>query len=184
MRPSLRLLLLSATASLATGCEGPLFFAEAELEEVCKTEQRVTFPAAFPGIASIQQAFELPIGDTGASLPEGEMETELQLKVFEVTVTSGNADLGRIETASVTLRPTGSTTPVKLVDYQRPANTGTLTTLSLRASAPVDVLELARQETLELTFEARGQLPQQQWTASLRACASLRAKVDYFDIAF
>lgn len=184
MRPSLRILLLTATASLVTACEGPLFFAEAETEEICKTEQRVTFPAALPGTSSVQQTFELPIGDTGSALPEGDMESELRLKLFEVTATSNNVDLRSIESATLTLRQPGSTTGIRLVEYRRPSDTGPMTKLTLTASAPIDVLELAREDTLEMTFEARGALPQQEWTASLRACAGVRAKVDYFDLIF
>ena len=183
MRPSLRILLLTATASLLTACDGPLFFAEAETEEICKTESRVTFPAALPGTSSVQQSFELPIGDTGAALPEGDMESELRLKVFEITATS-NVDLRSIESATLTLRQPGSTTGIRLVEYRRPADSGPLTKITLTASAPIDVLELAREDTLEMTFEARGALPQQEWTASLRACAGLRSQVDYFDLIF
>lgn len=184
MRPSLRILLLTASASLVTACEGPLFFAEAEMEEICKTEPTVTFPAALPGTTSVQQTFELPIGDTGSSLPEGDLESELRLKVFEVTATSNNVDLRSIESATLTLRQPGSTTGIRLVEYRRPSDSGPLTKLTLTASAPLDVLELARENKLEMTFEARGALPQQEWTASLRACAGVRAKVDYFDLVF
>lgn len=183
MRPSHRILLLTATASLLTACEGPLFFAEAETEEICKTESRVTFPAALPGTSSVQQSFELPIGDTGSALPEGDLESELRLKVFELTATSG-VDLRSIESATLTLRQPGATTGIRLVEYRRPSDSGPLTKITLTASAPIDVLELAREDTLEMTFEARGSLPQQEWTASLRACAGLRAKVDYFDLIF
>jgi hypothetical protein len=183
MRPTIRTLLLSAAATLASGCDS-LFFVEAEAEEVCQTEQNVTFPGAFPGTASIQQSFELPIGDVGGTLPEGQMESELTLRLFEVTVTGGGADLRGIERASVVLQRPGTTETIKLIDYVRAENAPSGTTLTLAASAPVDVLELARQEQLQLNFEARGSLPQQSWTANLRACAGLRAKVDYFDLAF
>jgi hypothetical protein len=183
MRTPIRTLLFCAAATLASGCDS-LFFVEAEAEEVCKTEQNVSFPGALPGTASIQQSFELPIGDVGAGLPGGDMESELELKVFEVTVTGGGADLRSIERATVALRQPGTTTTITLIEYVRPANATSGTTLSLTATAPVDVLELARQESLELSFEARGSLPQQSWTANLRACAGVRAKVDYFDLAF
>lgn len=184
MRPSLRTLLLSAAATLASGCGGSPFFVEAETEEVCKTEQNIQFPAALPGTASIQQTFELPIGDMGASLPEGQMESELRLKVFEITVTGGGADLSGIERATVSLRQPGTTSALKVIDYTRPANLPSGQKLTLTATTPVDMLELARQDTLELSFEARGALPQQSWTASLRACAGLRARVEYFDLVF
>lgn len=184
MRPTLRALLLTATASLGTACGGPLFFVEAEIEEVCNREDDVSFPAAPSGISSIQQNFALPLGDIGASLPDGALETELHLKLFEVNVTHGDVDLSAIEHASVKLRPAGSGTPITLVEYQRPAGAGPLRTLALTASVPVDVMELAREEQLDLTFEARGALPQEQWTGSLRACAGVRAKVEYFDVVF
>ncbi|XXF77110.1 hypothetical protein P2318_29255 [Myxococcaceae bacterium GXIMD 01537] len=184
MRTPTRILLLTA-AALASGCGDSLFFVEAEVQEICKTEKSVTFPAALPGTASVQQTFELPIGDSGAALPEGTMDSDLRLKVFEVTATSGNVDLSQIESATVSIKKAGSTeAPIKLIEYRRPPNAGSLQKLSLTASAPVDVLELARQEQLDLTFEARGALPTQEWTASVRMCAGLRAKVDYFDLVF
>lgn len=185
MRTSLRILLLSS-AALVTGC-GPndsLFYVEADMQEVCKTESNIHFPAALPGTASVQQAFELPIGDTGSSLPDGKMTSSLQLKVFDVKATAGNPDLRGIESATVTLKQPGSTTPIKLIEYKRPATATSATELALTSSDAVDVLELARQQKLEFTFEARGSLPQQEWTADVRLCAGVRAKVDYFDVVF
>lgn len=183
MRPNLRTLLLTATASLGAAC-GPLFFVEAEIEEICNREDDISFPAAPPDTLTIQQDFELPLGDIGDSLPDGSLETELHLKLFEVSTANNGVDLSAIEYATVKLRPAGSATPIVLAEYQRPAGAGPLRTLSLTGSVPVDVMELAREEQLHLTFEARGALPPVEWTGSLRACAGVRAKVKYFDVVF
>jgi hypothetical protein len=46
------------------------------------------------------------------------------------------------------------------------------------------VPQLARDDRLELVFEAQGELPQQAWTANMQACAGLWAQVHYFHFIF
>ncbi len=184
MRPTLRVLVLTVAATLATGCDS-LFFVEAETEEICKTESSVSFPAAPPGTLSLRQAFSLPLGDVGESLPEGQMESELRLRLFEITALSGNPDLRGIEFATITAQPSDpAIAPIKLLDYQRPASGASANVISITGTNPVDVLALAREERLPLVFEARGSLPQQAWTAKVQICAGLRARVSYSDFIF
>ncbi len=177
---SLRALLLSATALLATGCDS-LFFIEAEAEEICKAEPNIEFPAAFPGTASVQQTLTFPLGDFADPLPaEADVETELRLKVFEVTA---DTDLSGIERASVSVRRPGTEEAILIGEYRR-TGTGATQTLRLTGSGAVDLLDLARQEELDFLFDARGSLPTRSWTATLRACAGVRAKASYFDLVF
>jgi hypothetical protein len=177
---SLRALLLSATALLATGCDS-LFFIEAEAEEICKAEPNIEFPAAFPGTASVQQTLTFPLGDFADPLPaEADVETELRLKVFEVTA---DTDLSGIERASVSVRRPGTEEAILIGEYRR-TGTGATQTLRLTGSGAVDLLDLARQEELDFLFDARGSLPTRSWTATLRACAGVRARASYFDLVF
>ncbi|MBZ4419316.1 hypothetical protein [Myxococcus sp. RHSTA-1-4] len=177
---SFRALLLSATALLATGCDS-LFFIEAEAEEICKAEPDVAFPAAFPGTTSVQQTLTFPLGDFSDPIPEeADVETELRLKVFEVTA---NTDLSGIERASVSVRRPGTEDTLLIGEYRRTSAAATQT-LRLSGSGAVDLLDLARQEELDFVFEARGSLPTQEWRATLRTCAGIRAKASYFDLVF
>lgn len=177
---SFRALLLCSTALFATGCDS-LFFIEAEAEEICKTEPDLEFPAAFPGTASVQQTLTFPLGDLSTPLPDdADVDTELRLKVFEVTA---DTDLSGIERASVSVRKPGTSDAILVGEYRR---TGTSPTrvIRLTSSGAVDLLDLGREEELDFIFDARGSLPIESWTATLRACAGVRARADYFDFVF
>lgn len=177
---SFRALLLSCLALLATGCDS-LFFIEAEAEEICKTEPGLEFPAAFPGTASVQQTLTFPLGDFADPLPEeADVETALRLKLFEV---AADTDLSGIERATVSVRKPGTEDTILIGEYRRTSTTATQT-LRLTGSGAVDLLDLARQEELDFVFDARGSLPTESWTASLKACAGIRAKASYFDLVF
>ncbi|HSP81854.1 MAG TPA: hypothetical protein VLQ93_25260 [Myxococcaceae bacterium] len=188
MRALPRVLLLSAATLLAPGCRklaDTLFVVDMEDEEICRTERSVSFPAAPPGAQSLQQSLQLPLGEMGASLPEGRLDTELRLRLFELNVTGGEASLEGIEYAKVSLRRPGSTEVIRtLLEYHRPSQVYSPTRLSLRGVEAVEVPQLARDSTVELVFEARGNLPQQPWTADIQACAGLWARVHYFDLLF
>lgn len=177
---SIRALLLSSLALCATGCDS-LFFIEAEAEEICKSEPNLQFPAAFPGTVSVQQTLTLPLGGFSDPLPkESDVETELRLKVFEVTA---DTDLSGIERATVAVRRPGTEAPLLIGEYRRTSTTATRT-LRLTGSGAIDLRDLARQKELDLVFNARGSLPTKSWTATLRACAGIRAKASYFDLVF
>lgn len=182
MRPSFRVL-LTTLPLLATGCSS-LFFVEAETEEICKLERALSFPGALPGTASVEKSIAFPIGNFGESLPEGDTESALRLQLFQLTATGGNPDLRGIESATVSMRKPGQSTPTKLLEYRRPANPPATQQISATGNESLDLLELARQEEVELLFEARGSLPPQDWTADFRACAGLRIQVNYFDLLF
>lgn len=178
---SLRALLLSATALLATGCDS-LFSIEAEAEEICKSEPDLSFPAALPITVSVERTLTFPLGDFADPLPEeADVETELRLKLFEVTA---DTDLSGIERATVSVRRPGtSEQPILIGEYRR-TTTAPTQTLRLTGSGAVNLLDMAREEELDFIFEARGSLPSEDWTATLRACAGVRAQANYFDLVF
>ncbi|MCP3141715.1 hypothetical protein [Pyxidicoccus xibeiensis] len=177
---SFRALLLASAALLVSGCDS-LFFIEAEAEEICKAEPDIEFPAALPGTASVQQTLTFPLGDFADPLPDdADVETELRLKVFEVTA---DTDLSGIERASVSVRKPGTEQTILIGEYRR-TGTAPTQTLRLTGSGSVDLLDMARQEELDFVFDARGSLPLESWTATLRACAGVRAKASYFDLVF
>lgn len=178
-KTSFRVLLLSA-ALFATGCDS-LFFIEAEADEICKTEPDLSFPAAFPGTASVQQSLTFPLGNLSDPLPEdADIDSELRLKVFEVTA---DTDISGIERASVSVRKPGTEETILVGEFRR-TSTAPTQKLSLTGSGAVDLLDLAREDELEFIFSARGSLPTEDWTATLRACAGVRARTNYFDLVF
>ncbi len=179
-KTSIRALLLSSITLLATGC-GSLFFIEAEAEEICKTERDLAFSAALPLTVNLERSITFPLGEFSDPLPEDtKVETELRLRLFEVTA---DTDLSGIERASVSVRQPGSSTAHVLGEYQR-TSTAPTRTLQLTSTGKVDLLDLAREPELELIFDARGTLPSEDWTASVRACAGVKAHANYFDLVF
>jgi hypothetical protein len=173
---------------LTSGCRkiaDTFFFVDLETEEICKTERSLAFPAASTGTATLEQTLSFPLGEVGAELPEGRLDTQFRLRLFELDVTSGEADLTGIESATVSLRRPGSAEVIRtLLEYRRPAQVFSPTRLSLRGVEAVQVPQLAREEQVELVFEASGNLPQRAWTADVRACAGLFGRVHYFDVIF
>lgn len=177
---SFRALLLCAVSLLATGCDS-LFSIEAEVEEICKSEADLDFPAAFPGTASVQQSITFPLGDLSDPLPEdADVTSELRLKVFEVNATT---DLSGIERATVSVRKPGTEQLILIGEYRR-SGTGAVRQLRLTGSGAVDILDLATQDELDFVFEARGSLPTESWSADLKACADVKAKANYFNLLF
>ena len=183
-----RVLLLSTLALLASGCRkiaDTFFVVTAETEEVCKTERGLSFSGAVPGQETLERTVELPLGQIGGDLPEGRLDTELWLRLFQLEVVSGEADLSGLQTVKVSLRRQGSTEFIRtLLEYSQPSQVFSPERLTLRAVETASVPELARDERLELVLEARGTLPAQAWTAHLTACVGLRAEVLYFQFIF
>jgi hypothetical protein len=188
MRALSQILLLCAVTLLTSGCRkiaDTFFFVDMETEEICKTERSLAFPASPEGTATLEQTLTFPLGEVGADLPEGRLDTQLRLRLFELDVTGGDADLTGIEYAKVSLRRPGSTEVIRtLLEYRRPAQVFSTTRLSLRGVEAVQVPELARDSRVELVFEASGNLPRQAWTTDVRACAGLFGRVHYFDVIF
>lgn len=188
MRALPRVLLLTATTLLASGCRkiaDTFFVVNAETEEICKTERSLAFPAAAPDTRTLVHVFDFPLGQIGQELPEGRLETEFRLKLFELDVTGGEADLSGLEYAKVSLRRPGAQEVIRtLLEYRQPSQAFSPSRLALRGVEAASVAELAREDRLELVFEAQGTLPPQAWTADIRACAGLRTEVHYFELIF
>jgi hypothetical protein len=188
MRALSRVLLLTTTALLTSGCRkiaDTFFVVNAETEEICKTERSITFPAATPDTGTLVHTVEFPLGEIGSDLPEGRLETEFRLRLFQLDVTAGGADLSGIQSAKVSLRRLGSAEIIRtLLEYRQPSDAFSPTRITLRAVEAASVPQLARDDRLELVFEAQGTLPSQEWTADLQACAGLWTEVHYFDFIY
>ncbi len=182
MRSSIRILLITLPL-LTTGCSS-LFSVEAETEEICKTQRNVEFPGLPLPPGTVSQTLNFPVGDLIGTLPSGSTEAKLRMRLFEVTATSGNPELSGVERASVAIRLPEQTTPIKVLEYRRPANQPSTQKLSAPGSGEVDINQLIGQESLELTVEASGQLPPRDWTADVRVCAGLFLKADVLDLIF
>ena len=183
-----RVLLLTATALLASGCRkiaDTFFVVTAETEEICQSESGVSFSGAAPGQQTLERTVEVPLGQIGQDLPEGRVDTDLSLRLFTLEVTGGDADLSQLQTVKVSLRRQGSTELIRtLLEYSQPSQAFSPNLLALRAVEATSVPDLARDERLELVLEARGTLPAQAWTADLQACVGVRAEVHYFEFIF
>ncbi|MCY1081786.1 hypothetical protein [Archangium lansingense] len=190
MRALPRVLLLTATTLLASGCRKiaeTFFVVKAETEEICKTRRSIEFPAPAPSASpgTLEYTFEFPLGQIGTDMPEGQLETEFRLKLFELEVMGGEVDLSTLEYAKVSLRRPGAQEVIRtLLEYQQPSQAFSPSRLTLRGVEAASVAQLARQDRLELVFEARGTLPTHAWTADIRACAELREEVHYFEFIF
>ena len=189
MRAPLRLLPWTLTVLLLLpGCRKiteTFFVVNAEVEQLCKTERDLTFAPAAPGTQTLGHTLEFPLGQLGADLPEGLLDTEFRLRLFELVVTAGDADLSGIQTAKVSLRRRGSTELIRtLLEYSQPSQAFSTTRITLRGVEAASVQNLGRDEQLDLVFEARGTLPPQGWTADLQACVGLRSEVHYFHFIF
>lgn len=188
MRALPRVLLLTATTLLAPGCRkiaDTFFVMNAETEEICKNQRSIAFPAAAPDTRTLVHIFEFPLGQLGADLPKGRLETDFRLKLFELNVTGGGADLSGLEYAKVSLRRPGAQEVIRtLLEYRQPSQAFSPTQLTLRGVEAASVAQLAREDRLELVFETQGTLPAQAWTADIQACAGLRAEVHYFEFIF
>jgi hypothetical protein len=182
MRPSIRILLLALP--LLTGCES-LFYVEAETEEICKTTKDLDFPASIAIPGTVSQTINFPVKDLTATIPTGDTEAILSLRLFELTPKSGNPDLSGVERAALSVRLDGDTRPTALLEYKRaPGTTTPPQKLSAVGSGILDLQRVLSQEELELTMEASGTLPTRAWTADLRVCAGLSLKADFFDMIF
>jgi len=182
MRTSFRLLLLTVPL-LTTGCES-LFFVEAKAEELCKTQRDLSFPASIAIPGTVSQKFNFPVKDLTATIPTGDTEAFLTMKLFELTPTSGNPDLSGVESASLSVRLDGQAQSTTLLEYKRTSGQANPQKLSATGNGTLDLQKVLRQEDLELTMTASGVLPTRQWTADLRVCAGLSLKADFFDVLF
>ena len=175
------LLLCCALPLFTTGCES-LFSIEVEAEEICKTENDLSFPAAPPLSGSVEQSFQIPLGDFANALPDDtDVETQLRLKLFDATATT---DISGIERASLSVRKPGSTEYVLLGEFRRTGTGGPTNKLQLTSSGEVDVLDLAKQEQMEFLFQATGSPPSQSWSADVKVCVGAKAQANYFNLLF
>ena len=192
MSAPLRVLLLSLLALSASGCRkiaNTFFVATAETDSLCQGEQGLEFPAAAPGEETLTRTVVVPLGQIGGDLPEGRLDTELWLRLFEFDVASDDVDpkvdLNGLRTVKVSLRRQGSPELIRtLLEYSQPSQAFSPRRLTLRAVEAASVTDLGRDERVELVFEAQGVLPTQAWTANVTACVSLRAEVHYFQFIF
>ena len=182
-RPWLSLLALT----LLPGCRqiaDTFFVMNAETQQQCITAHDVT-PTADASSGRLTYTLSFPLGQVGGDLPVGQMDTEFRLRLFELTVTSGDADLSGLQFARVSLERTGSEELIRtLVEAEQPSQEFSASRLTLRGVEPASVPQLGRDAQVKLVFEAQGRLPTQPWTADLQACVGLRSEVHYFNPVF
>ena len=112
-----RTALLLASMLLASGCKeiaDTFFVVTSETESLCQSEHGLSFAAAGPGADTLVQTVTVPLGQIGQDLPEGPLTTELWLRLFELDVTGGGADLSALRTVKVSLRRQGATELIQI----------------------------------------------------------------------
>jgi hypothetical protein len=162
------LLILGALAS--GGC---MMAVTGELPDVEVTEHDVTVP----GIAR-----DMPTGDVSMSLPSFFAPTEqlglpadayqsVKIKQVSMVIKTGGRDLAFLR--SVRLGVSGlqgylvGAPPAQVGSYERPANGRVGDRIDVANRAPVEVADAWRDSLTVLTFDATGDLPEDDWTVDV-----------------
>lgn len=187
---------------LATGCNQPLFFAELEEPRLCKTIEEIPFFGTPPGSdlryeVGIPIASELPLFAGGQ-----DVETDIHLIEFALLRRGGILDFNDVETAEVIVRtaPGASEPDALLLSYQRdPANLPG-DTLIVGGDRQVNLLPYifdpgttdggppssldggtADEGTIGVEVVMTGELPEEAWSADIRACIYMRTRFNYLN---
>jgi hypothetical protein len=174
--------LLSLLVGLAgSGCGGPLLFAELEEELICKTIPDVIFDPSVPGV-DLRRDFPIPLKDY---LPLFSLEgasTNIELVELVFNAKSGITDFNSVEQATVTVvGPEGTTIPPAVPgQYVKDLVNLPGRTLVLPGQPGIDLVPFMDTEsTLNLQNVMTGSLPPNPWTADVRGCLRMKARLDY-----
>ncbi|QRK06440.1 hypothetical protein JQX13_41110 [Archangium violaceum] len=176
-----RALLLLSLSGFLGGCSDfsfkDLFFVELEEERMCKQLEDFVMPAAPPG--SYEVSTVLPFSFPGSI--ESDTVGSLTLQLTEVTLqTDDNSRFDTIDEAMLAMRPEGATDlsqATMLLAYERQPGAG-VQGVQLRGEE-VDLTRLNRDGPVELYLQAKGALPNEEWTLRGRACMAFRVRVNY-----
>ena len=171
---------LAAVALLGAGCGRPILFAEIEEQSICKTVREAPFAGVMPG-TDLQTELPFPLGDY---LPLFQVEgatLTLQLVELVFTARTGISDFNAVEQGTVTvLAPVGSSeVPVVPAAYARDTNPPG-STLVMAAQTAMDLAPyLDAESNLTLQTWMTGALPESDWTADIKGCIYMKARLNY-----
>jgi hypothetical protein len=164
---------LLSTLVLTAGCEGPVLFAEVEIEELCDVRQDVAFSLSGPPVPLAYTEdldFQLP-----EEIPADATEAEVQVVRVRVRTPPGGGDLSFVEEAVIWLRPSPEAADIEALRYQRAAN-GDPHDVTTGAGARFDLLPFIRQRKVLARVELAGTIPSQAFSAEVETCLYLRAR--------
>jgi hypothetical protein len=177
-------ILLALSLFSLTGCGGPMFFAEVEVPEVCKSLLAQDFPAApvpgFQGTLSFPP-FTLDFGDSVPLTNDEKLEATIRILSGHLSATSGVSNLDFVDAASIRLLPPASSTlpPLSVVDYTRPAGAPSSNSIEITDASDPDIFPYVQAGAITLEISLTGTLPTTAWSADISACAGAKAKYRY-----
>lgn len=177
----MRAAFIGIVAIAATGCGNPILFAELDEPSICKTIPDVVFDPSVPG-TDLRKDFPLSLKDFLPLFTYEGASTTIQLQELVFNAKEGITDFNSVEQATVTVvGPDGSALPPAVPgQYAKDASNLPGRTLVLPGQAAVDLVPYMNTEaTLNLQNIMTGSLPTNPWTADVRGCLRMKARMNY-----
>ena len=173
-------LLLLATCAPLCAC-GPIFFAQVEEPELCKTVS-AAFSAAAAAVRSGESvSVELDVRSELDAFQRADTSTQLRLLYVRFEALRGIQDFDFVDTAVI--KVVGTTTPEcnlpALVSYQRDPAASPQSNLTFPGPDLLDLAGCLSAEKVTLETDFGGSLPTNDWSMSVKACLSGKARINY-----
>lgn len=205
-----KILLSVLAAAVLIACGRPLFYAELEEPRLCKTipaEDLFPFPGTSPG-AELRAELPIPLGailepitafgqgDADGGTAAIDLDTTVRLIEFTLVARSGVTDFNAVETVAISVvpEPGSGLERATLLNYTRDPAHLPGDRLTVAGDENVNLAEYIGQSgsatlpdggTVDGTvrFEAvmTGTLPENEWTADMRACVFLKTRINYLN---
>jgi hypothetical protein len=176
---------LSLVASLLIagplcGC-GPIFYAQLEEPELCKTVS-ADFQAAPVSVSGRQSvAIDLDLRSELESFHRPDTSTQLKLEYVRFEAVRGISNFAFVDTATVNVQGTTSAecNLPALVDYRRDPSASPQSTLTFTGPNLLDLTACLSAEKVTLKTEFAGSLPSNDWSMTVKTCLSGKARINY-----
>jgi len=144
---------------------------EADIPQAQVTQKSVNFQG-FPGSkqfgeVSITQSFTLTADDLSWAK---DLNSEVYAYEVELKGVGDTQDLGFIHYAHISMSDgakDSTTTPVEIVDYERPANYVASPVITAPTLSPINVSEVWKSDKVVITLILAGIFPEQGWQADV-----------------
>jgi hypothetical protein len=182
---SIRALFVLAVLA-ATGCGGgdSLFYAELEEPGICKTVLDVPMDPTAPG-ASLTKT--IPI-DLAANVPLFDTDSgNVVVRLLEVKFTGkqGIQDFNSVDSAEILALPDPNDTtglqPTQVLAYTKEPGVIPGKELNIVADQGIDLVPFLTNGVVTVEARMNGGLPNNVWTADVRGCIYMKARVKYLD---
>ena len=166
-----RPLLVAVLLTLATSSGACMLSVEAEIPDVEVTQHDV----AFQGLPGASQLGEVSTGMSFTQdrpdlpLPK-EIDSTVKAMKIELRAKTGITNFDFLRSLRITMAPKdGTSEPVELINYEKPAGSVVGATLSIPAKNPVNILDQWKAESAVFNVQLSGTLPEQAWTIDISA---------------